>query len=134
MKSVKKRFKLQLEKLHASATDLLWLSQDISVLQDAEPILQSLLQACSTLRSRATEIDKVVFTSEMMEEEAVEVLTSLMDLDLVSLVEQRCFQTIPKQDPVVATLLQQLLNKVESRYGAMLEDIRVLMMLLEEEA
>lgn len=134
MKSVRKRFKAQLKNLQASATHLRWLCRDIDVLQDALPTLDGVLQVCNELRDRTTEVDKAFFASEMMEEDALEVLVALLDLDLVSLVEQRCFQAIPNPETAVATLLQQLLNKLEIHYGAMLEEIRELMVLLEENA
>lgn len=133
MKSVKKRFKLQLKKLQTSATFLLWLCQDISILQDAETLLRRLLQTCSTLLNRANEVDKASFASEMREEKEFEALISLMDLDLISLVEQRCFQTLPQQEACESTILQPLLDKVENHYGAMLEDIRELIILLEDD-
>jgi len=132
MKSVKKRFKTQLKQLQTSVNHLLWLCQDIEVLQGALPTLNDALQACAVLRTRTTELDKAFFATEMMEEEALDVLAALLDLDLISLVEQRCFRIIPTPETAAATLLQQLLHKLEIRYGTMLEEVRELMMLLEE--
>ena len=132
MKSVKKRFKAQLKNLQASASQVLWLCQDVDVLQDALPTLNDVLQACSALLTRTAELDKAFFATEMREEEALDVLADLLDLDLISLVEQRCFQLIPNPETAMATLLQQLLNKLEIHHGAMLQEARELMMLLEE--
>ena len=131
MKSTKKRFKLLLASIEQSASDLMLLSTDITLLEDVRVMADKALRACRSLRRRAGELRKKDFVEQILLEDALLQLDELVDQDLISKIEERFSLALPGPDssPLVG-ILHQLLDKLEKHCADMNESIQQLGALL----
>lgn len=127
MKSIKKRFKAQLEQLQTSITALRYLSQDIELLRDITSLTDDLLDNCAALQRYLENCDKKAFETQVASLDELSTLESLLDLDLISQVEQCLFQHgAITGNSAAEDIQQQLLNKLEKQYGLVVENTREL--------
>lgn len=133
MKSCKKRFKTLLNDIEQTAAELLLLSTQLTLLEDMNTLASRVLRLCKVLRARESMLKKKSFISKMLVDEAVMELDAMVDLDLISQLEDRFSVTFAESaESRASEMMQQLLEKLEKRYADMLESIQQLTGLLAE--
>ena len=131
MKSTKKRFKAQLAIVERMAEDLQWLAGEVALLDEVFQLASEVSRLAQILSDKAAECAKHDFAEHMRQEPAFARLESFVDVDLVSVVEERFAKASAGggQESILA-LLAALLEKLERRYADLLLGIRQLSDLL----
>lgn len=93
---------------------------------------ESVLVLCDALRARASELSKAGFAEQMLAEASMSELDGITDSDVISVLEQRLSDAWPAglDAGPIGELLAQLLDKIEKRHAAMIENIQRLSALL----
>lgn len=129
MKSVKKCFKLSLAAVEQSAARLQLMSEKVDLLEDANQLAGKVLRICAALRARASELHKIDFSAQMLQEPAVSELDEIADADLIGALEKR-FSVVCPEEAVLQAFMSQWLDKLEKCHAAMIESIQRLMAVL----
>jgi hypothetical protein len=117
MKSIKKRFKLLLAELHEAAYDLALLSSDLSLLAEIQQTAHHILTAVATLNEQTVALKKEQFREHIAESRAFAELEEIIDIDLISRLEEQFFKVETNQDnSQIGQFLQQLLDKIDRRF------------------
>jgi hypothetical protein len=133
MKSIKKRFKLLLNDIAASAEQLAVISADLTLLSEIQEVAVKVLRGCATLVLVSSALKKDDFLLGICDSQALAEMEELTDIDAISVLEERLFSAVNNQDDQGAgEFLQQFLEKVDKCYTQMLTDIQQLMALLDE--
>jgi hypothetical protein len=134
MKSIKKRFKQLLAEIEQSANELAVLSADLELLSDIHQTAIQVSNACEALRLKVSELKKADFRESIFDAEALSELDEIADTDAISALEDRLFAAQANHaDSGIGEFLQQLLNKIDKCYTKMVENIRQLCALPDEE-
>lgn len=134
MKSTKKRFKLLLADVEQAASELRLLSSQLALLDDVLQLAENVLRICTVLRRRASELHKSDFAGQMAVEPSLIELDEMVDEDVISALEQRLASACQAGTDAgqLGELLKQLLDKLENRHAAMIENIQRLAALLAD--
>lgn len=134
MKSIKKRFKQLLAEIDRSAQTLLVLSADLDLFSEIHQTGERIAEACAALSEQASNLKKVEFRDGIAGAEALSQLEEFVDTDAISALEDRLFAALENQaEDSIGEFLQQLLEKFDRHYSAMVENIQQLSALLDEE-
>jgi hypothetical protein len=134
VKSVKKRFRLLLKEIHASASVIAFISADLTLLNEVHSLAEKVLSLEKILNLQAAEIKKTEFIQTIIDSEALHELEEIIDIDIISQLEARFFDGLDNHaENEIGDFLQQLLQKIEKPYHSMLDDIQNLIALLDEE-
>lgn len=133
MKSIKKRFRMQLAEVMAAAGALACVAEGIDLLLPADELAGEVLLACRVLEEKADGLHKSEFVAQIAGDEALLQLDEAVDYDLISYLEER-FAKALEQAPVpqMDALLQQVLEKLENKQAVMNQRIQQLGSLLNE--
>ena len=131
MKSCKKRFKIVLKDIEQTAAELLLLSADLILLEEMKELVGRVIRICKVLRSRASMLKGKKFAEKMQVDALLIELDSMVDLDMISRLEER-FSEASADEGQASEMMQQLLEKLEKRYLDMLESIQQLTGVLAE--
>lgn len=133
MKSGKKRFKLVLGDIEQAAAELLLLSAQLTLLEEIKEQVSRVLRLCKLLRSRVSVLKKKRFVETMRVDEVLIELDAIVDLDMISQLEERFSMAFADAaESQASVMMQQLLEKLEKRYTDMLESIQQLSRMLLE--
>lgn len=133
MKSCKKRFKTLLNDIEQTAAELLLLSTQLTLLEDMNALASRVIRLCKVLRARESMLKKKNFISKMLVDETVIELDAMVDLDMISQLEERFSMALADSSESQASeMMQQLLEKLEKRYADMLATIQRLTEMLAE--
>lgn len=134
MTSIKKRGKRLLVEIQEAAHQLALLSCDLSLLKEIFDVAQSAQAAAASLNTELAGLKKTEFCAKLASSETLSVLDELVDNDAISALEQRLFAARPDmENSEIGDFLQQLLEKIEKRYVALVESIQQLTALPDEE-
>lgn len=127
MKSVKKRFKRELQLIEKSAAELELLCVDISLLETMSNLATKVKLLCERLRLRVDALNKSDFAELIRQDQSLMDLDALTDEDVISVLEGRFSEAFSHCDAnQLGELLQQLLEKLEKHQANMLKKIRQL--------
>lgn len=127
MKSVKKRFKRELQLIEKSAAELELLCVDISLLETMSNLATKVKLLCERLRLRVDALNKSDFAELIRQDQSLMDLDALTDEDVISVLEARFSEAFSHCDAnQLGELLQQLLEKLEKHQANMLKNIRQL--------
>lgn len=133
MKTSKKRCKLVLSDIERVAEELLILSAQLTLLDELKELVTRVLRLCKVLRSRMSMLKKSNFVEKMRVDDVLIELDAIVDLDMISQLEERFSMAFADSSESQASeMLQQLLEKLERRYVIMLESIQQLAGMLQE--
>ncbi|OAI16509.1 hypothetical protein A1359_07630 [Methylomonas lenta] len=133
MKTSKKRCKLVLSDIERVAEELLILSAQLTLLDELKELVTRVLRLCKVLRSRMSMLKKSNFVEKMRVDDVLIELDAMVDLDMISQLEERFSMAFADSSESQASeMLQQLLEKLERRYVIMLESIQQLAGMLQE--
>lgn len=133
MKSIKKRFRMQLAEVMEMARELSCLSEGIDLLLPADELACEILQACQALEQKADGLHKSEFAEQIAGDEALLQLDEAVDCDLISCLEERFAKALEQASmPQLDGLLQQILEKLEKKQVIMNQRIQQLGSLLNE--
>lgn len=133
MKTSKKRCKLVLSDIERVAEELLILSAQLTLLDELKELVTRVLRLCKILRSRMSMLKKSNFVEKMRVDDVLIELDAIVDLDMISQLEERFSMAFADSSESQASeMLQQLLEKLERRYVNMLESIQQLAGMLQE--
>lgn len=134
MKPIKKRARQLLDEIRVTAERLALLTSGLSVMDDISVLADQVLAQLDSLAEELAGLKKAEFSVALHHSSAFAALIELADVDAISLLEERLY--VAKQSPediVLHELLQQLVEKIEAGYAAMLSAIQQLMALMEEQ-
>ena len=134
MKSIKKRFKSELAQLRKTAEQLLWMTSELSLLDEISDHARLILNACRDLEDSCDELRKEHFIAGIAEAEALTVLEELCDADWVSGLENRIYRQEAAFPGEIDAYLQQLVEKLEKQINRLSLGIQQLLAVLEEKS
>jgi hypothetical protein len=133
MKSIKRRFKRVLKDIEKSASELLLISADLTLLAQIHQLAEQVSKAEAELRKAASELKKEDFQEGIADCEAWLIFEEIVDTDAISSLEDVFFEEMENQaDSGLGEFLQQLLEKIQIRYNKMLADIQELLALVQD--
>lgn len=133
MKSIKKRFRMQLAEVMAAAGELACVAEGIDLLLPADELAGEVLLACRALEEKADGLHKSEFVALIAGDEALLQLDEAVDNDLISCLEERFAKALGQTPaPQLDALLQQMLEKLENKQAVMNQRIQQLGSLLNE--
>ncbi|PPD30928.1 MAG: hypothetical protein CTY19_15275 [Methylomonas sp.] len=133
MKSIKKRFRIQLSGVAEVAGELLRLSEGVDLMRPVAVLAEEVLQTCQGLDRKAENLHKLEFVEQMSGDDALLHLDEVVDNDLISSLEEQFAKVLGEAPaPPIETLLQQILDKLEKKLAIMSQCIQQLGGLLNE--
>jgi hypothetical protein len=133
MKSIKKRFRIQLSGVAEVAGELLRLSEGVDLMRPVAVLAEEVLQTCQSLDRKAENLHKLEFVEQMSGDDALLHLDEVVDNDLISSLEEQFAKVLGEAPaPPIETLLQQILDKLEKKLAIMSQRIQQLGGLLNE--
>ena len=132
MKSLKKRFKHQLGITEQHAVTLALLTADIDLLSSAHASAEAAVNACAALQHKTAELAKDDFATAIAQETALLQLEEWVDSDVISTLENSCFNKLDMQgNATIEILLGQLLDKLDRQHALLVGAIQQLFDVLE---
>lgn len=133
MKSIKKRFRVQLSEVAEVAMELSLLAEDIVLMKSVQVLAGNVLQACQDLEHKAGQLHKLDFVEQIVGDDALLLLEEVVDKDLVSALEEMFAKAVGDANvPRINEFLQQMLDKFEKKLAVMNVRIQQLGELLNE--
>lgn len=126
MKLAKKRFKSILIEVEQAASELRLLSSQLMLLDEVRCLADRVLRICRYLKGRASELHNVDFVEQMAADESLFELDEIVDVDLMSLLEERLASAcaVGQEQRQLEDFLGQMLDKLEKSHAAMIENIQ----------
>ncbi|OAI15555.1 hypothetical protein A1507_14110 [Methylomonas koyamae] len=133
MKSIKKRSKRLLAEIEAAAGRLVALSADLGLFQGLCETAGQIGACAVALAEQVSAADKSEAALVLVQSPELARLADFADLDAISLLEERMFAAqADLEQGEVGRFLQQVLEKSEKLYAALLQSIQQLLELAEE--
>lgn len=133
MKLTKKRIRGLLTDILVAAKDLQLLSSDLSLLSEVQTLANQTQEQAESLLLQLKQVKRDDLQAFAEESEALQSLDEVVDVDIISNLEDHLFTvTDSLEEGEINRLLQQLLEKLEKHHIRLLEAVQQLNALLND--
>lgn len=134
MASKKKRGKQLLQEINQLAAQLAILTAELSLLDDMHRLALDIGDNVEQLTQQLDGLKKAEFCEVLAGSEVLLSLDEIVDIDAISLLEERLLAVQPEDgEGELSLFLQQLMDKLEKHYVAMITAIQALCALPDDE-